>query len=143
MLSKIQSKRLVQLVQRNMTASATGQSVLKEQYNEFHKSRREFLNSNKFFKHPLDSKYHPINFSPHRFTELYMDFVGPEQVSPHYEPLTIARQFAVNSLVTLALVSYFMKINDLNWALESTYMGLFYYSLQYFVFFEGIKYLIL
>ena len=123
--------------------NATARVELNDNMAEYIRNRKAFFQNNKFFKHPLDSKYHPINFSPVRFVELYLDFVGPEPVSPHYEPFSIARQFALNALFTLGVTSYFLKVHDLNWALESTYMGLFYFSLQYFVYFEAIKYLML
>lgn len=140
MLSKIHNKRLVQMVHRY---NSTTRAELNDLVGEYTRNRKAYFQNNKFFKHPLDSKYHPINFSPVRFAELYMDVIGPEPVSPHYEPFSIARQFALNAIFALGFTSYFMKISDLNWALESTYMGLFYYSLQYFVYFEAIKYLML
>ena len=142
MLSNLHSRRLIQLVQRNLTMAAP-KSVIGGHFEEYAQNRREYISKNKVYTHPLDSKHHPINFSPIRYTELLLDFMGPEPVSPHYEPFTIARRFAVTSLVSLGLMSYLMKISDLNFVLQSTFTGLFYYSIQYFIFFEGVKYLFL
>ena len=118
-------------------------SDYKSRMAEYFANRSKNILNRKAFKHPMDSPHHPINFSPFKYSELFHDFVGPEQVSAHYEPLSIARNFALTSLFSVAFVSYLMKVNDLNWVLESTYTGLFYYCLQYFVFFEGVRYLLL
>lgn len=96
---------------------------------EYFETRKNRNLKQKVFKHPMDSKYHPINSSPFRTSELIHDFVGPEQVSANYEPLSVARQFALTSLFAVFGCSYLMKISDLNWVLESTYTGLFYYTL--------------
>lgn len=138
---------------RNITSVVLNSDVLpvgeqknknfKERMNEYLKNRQNSVLNTKTFKHPMDSKHHPINFSPFRHSELVMDFIGPEQVSANYEPLSVARQFALTGIFSLGAISYFMKISDLNWVLESSFIGLFYYFLQYFVFFEGVKYLFL
>ena len=146
-LSKQQSgKRGISSVILNSDILQPGNSRLgdyKAKMAEYLKNRNASTLKQKAYSHPMDSKFHPINFSPYRQSELFYEFIGPEQVSAHYEPLSVARHFALTSIFSVGLVGYLMKINDLNWVLESTYTGLFYYTLQYFVFVEGVRYLLL
>lgn len=39
--------------------------------------------------------HHPLNLSIVKTAELFHDFIGPEQVSPHYENFLVARKYAI------------------------------------------------
>lgn len=43
--------------------------------------------------------HHPLNFSVVKTAELFHDFIGPEQVSPHYENFMVARKYALGFIV--------------------------------------------
>ena len=157
MLSKLRSPALRQILRRQIAtaqelprsqaagdfgeALSSRKSELDSSYRAFVEGRRESQAKQKFYEHPLDSPNHPLNFSPLRTVELMLDFVGPEQVSPHYEPLMASRRLALGSIATLFTISYFGKMSDLNWMLQSTYSGLFFYLLNYYILFEGVKFL--
>lgn len=157
MLSKLRSPTLRHLLRRGV---ATGQesgpqkasgdfgSAFESRKDQFESGFRDFVESRrqknttqKYFTHELDDEHHPLNFSNIRTVELALDMVGPEMVSPHYEPFMASRRFALTSLAALFGISYLGKISDLNWILQSTYSGLIFYLVNYFVIFEGVKYL--
>lgn len=41
--------------------------------------------------------HHPLNFSAVKVAELFHDFVGPEQVSPHYENYLMSRKYLMGN----------------------------------------------
>lgn len=51
----------------------------------------------KVYTHPFDYEHQPLNFSPVKTAELFYEFVGPEQVSPHYENFLVARKYLVSN----------------------------------------------
>ena len=52
----------------------------------------------KAYEHPFNSVHHPLNFSAVKIAETFHDFVGPEQVSPHYENFTMSRKMLLSKI---------------------------------------------
>ena len=72
-------------------------------------------------------------------TELFYDFVGPEQVSPHFENFLVARKFLVFSYVGLFTLVFAAGTTDLSWFARSSIIPfVFYFQLMYF-YLEGRK----
>eukprot|EP01017_Pseudomicrothorax_dubius_P004775 TRINITY_DN1104_c0_g1_i2.p1 TRINITY_DN1104_c0_g1~~TRINITY_DN1104_c0_g1_i2.p1 ORF type:complete len:443 (+),score=145.24 TRINITY_DN1104_c0_g1_i2:74-1330(+) len=91
------------------------------------------------YSHPYQSDHHPINFSPVKTAELFFDFVGPEQVSPHYENFMVARKFAIYIYTGVLFFIYAIGTIDLNWMAKSAALPfLFWYQLMY-ILLEGRK----
>jgi hypothetical protein len=51
---------------------------------------------------------------------LFHDFIGPEQVSPHYENFLVARKFLVGTYAGVFLLAFAAGTTDLNWVAKSS-----------------------
>jgi len=87
----------------------------------------------KGYSHPFQSDHHPLNFSPVKTAELFHDFVGPEQVSPHYENFMMSRKYALIFWSGLLFLSFGVGTLDLHWiAKSSLFPWIFWFQLMYF-----------
>lgn len=102
------------------------------------KAERDFRpTSNKPFpkgySHPYQSDHHPINFSSVKNAELFHDFVGPEQVSAHYENFMMSRKYALLFWSGFLVISVGLSTIDMTWFAKSSFFPwLFWFSLMYF-----------
>ncbi|EGR32882.1 hypothetical protein IMG5_067880 [Ichthyophthirius multifiliis] len=91
------------------------------------------------YKHQYNSSHHPLNFSAVKIAESFHDFVGPEQVSPHYENFAMSRRMLLTFWGGYFLINFGMGSLDLNWIANSTYVPwVFWFQLMYF-YVEGKK----
>ncbi|KAL4504177.1 hypothetical protein ABPG72_021015 [Tetrahymena utriculariae] len=91
----------------------------------------------KAYEHPYNSEHHPLNFSAVKIAETFHDFIGPEQVSPHYESFAMSRKFLLTFWGGFFVLNFGMATVDLNWIMKSTYIPwIFWFQLMYF-FVEG------
>lgn len=96
-------------------------------------------NIGRAYTHPYHSDHHPLNFSVVKTAELFHDFIGPEQVSPHYENFLVARKYAVGFIVGLLALNIGAGTMDWNYIARSSIIPfLFWAQLMYF-YLEGRK----
>jgi len=87
----------------------------------------------KGYSHPYHSDHHPINFSAVKNAELFHDFVGPEQVSAHYENFLMSRKYAMIFWAGLLALTVGVGTLDLHWiAKSSLFPWIFWFQLMYF-----------
>lgn len=87
----------------------------------------------KGYSHPYHSDHHPINFSAVKNAELFHDFVGPEQVSAHYENFLMSRKYAMIFWGGLLALTFGVGTLDLHWiAKSSLFPWIFWFQLMYF-----------
>jgi len=87
----------------------------------------------KGYSHPYQSDHHPLNFSPVKTAELFHDFIGPEQVSPHYENFMMSRKYALIFWGGLLFLSFGAGTLDLHWIAKSAlFPWIFWFQLMYF-----------
>lgn len=87
----------------------------------------------KGYSHPYQSTHHPLNFSPVKTAELFHDFVGPEQVSAHYENFLMSRKYAMIFWSGFLVLTVGMGTLDLTWMAKSAVIPwLFWFQLMYF-----------
>jgi hypothetical protein len=87
----------------------------------------------KGYSHPFNSEHHPLNFSPVKTAELFHDFIGPEQVSPHYENFLMSRKYAMIFWAGLLFLSFGVGSLDLHWIAKSAFFPwIFWFQLMYF-----------
>jgi len=87
----------------------------------------------KGYTHPFHSDHHPINFSPVKIAELFHDFIGPEQVSPHYENYLVSRKYLMTFWGGLFVLSLGISTIDVHWIAKSAFLPfMFWMLLQYF-----------
>jgi hypothetical protein len=87
----------------------------------------------KGYSHPYQSDHHPLNFSPVKTAELFHDFIGPEQVSPHYENFMMSRKYALIFWGGLLFLSLGVGTLDLHWIAKSAlFPWIFWFQLMYF-----------
>lgn len=80
-----------------------------------------------------------MNFSPVKTAELFHDFMGPEQVSPHYENFMTARKFLIVLWGGFFALGFGVSTVDLHWIAMSSFIPfIFWMQLQYF-YIEGRK----
>ena len=97
------------------------------------------LKSKKAYRHPYNNEHSSINISPIRDDELVHEFVGPEQVSPHYESFLFSRKWAIGFWTVGFSLSFIAKTVDFHWIAKSAILPwAFWISLWYWTF-EGRK----
>jgi len=93
----------------------------------------------KAYTHPYNLEKNPINFSPVKNAELFHDFVGPEQVSPHYENFMMSRKYALifwaGSLGLLAAITTV----DITWMAKSSLIPFVFWMQLHYIYLEGRK----
>jgi len=61
-----------------------------------------------------------LNFSPVKTAELFHDFIGPEQVSPHYENFMVSRKYLLIFWAGFFVINMGAATIDLNWMMKSS-----------------------
>lgn len=126
---------------------------IEAQYNQFHEQYQEHFKQYrekmqkledeqnihikkplaKGYVHPYNSDHHPINFSAVKLAELFYDFVGPEQVSPHYENYLMSRKYLMAFFAMFATLNFFMGSYDAHYIAASMMNPLLFWGiLMYF-----------
>lgn len=93
----------------------------------------------KVYTHPADNEFNPIHFGGGCVETTFFDFVGPEQVSPHYENFTMSRKWAIGTVAGTLGINMLGGIVDLHWIFVSALMPFFYWMATSYWFLEGKK----
>jgi hypothetical protein len=93
----------------------------------------------KAYSHPLDHPHNRINFDPNEIHELFYDFMGPEQVSPHYENFAMSRKYAIGIWSGLFGLSMLAATKDFTWIIQGTIMPFAFLSFMTYYFYEARK----
>lgn len=91
------------------------------------------------YKHPYNSQHHPINYSAVKTAELFNDFIGPEQVSPHYENFLTSRKYLMAFWAVFLVVNIGASTVDLNWMMRSSMLPIVLYFSYLYFYIEGRK----
>lgn len=87
----------------------------------------------KGYTHPFHSEHHPLNFSAVKVAEFFHEFVGPEQVSAHYENYLVSRKYLMIFFGGVFALSFGAATLDLHWMAKSALLPwAFWFALQYF-----------
>jgi len=74
-----------------------------------------------------------LNFSAVKTAEFFHDFVGPEQVSPHYENFMVARKWALIFWGGLSVLCFGTSTLDMHWIMKSSLLPfVFWIQIMYF-----------
>lgn len=93
----------------------------------------------KAYTHPYNSHHHPLNFSPVKNAELFHDWVGPEQVSPHYENFMMSRKYALIFWGGVFALSFGASTVDLHWMAKSSIIPFVFWMQLHYFYLEGRK----
>ena len=115
------------------------QNQMDSLYEEFRSSLYQKEEIKKAYKHPLDNPHQRIVFEEGKMEELWLDIMGPEQVSPHYENFLMSRKFAVGIWVTLFASSTLANTRDFAWIVQSSFMPFCFFASALYFFYEGRK----
>lgn len=83
--------------------------------------------------------HHPINFSAVKTAEFFNDFVGPEQVSPHYENFLVSRKYLMAFWSAFFALNFAAATVDLNWLAKSSLIPIIMYTSYLYFYIEGRK----
>ncbi|CAK81876.1 unnamed protein product (macronuclear) [Paramecium tetraurelia] len=93
----------------------------------------------KAFEHPYNNPHNPVNMSGIKSSELFYNFIGPEQVSPHYENFLVARKYLLLTYGGLIVIGFAAGTTNLHWIAKSSFLPfLFWMQIMYF-YLEGRK----
>ena len=110
-------------------------------FGDFSTLLKERLDENKtYYSHPLDHEHNRIVFGPFETDIVYLDVIGPEQVSPHYENFAMSRKYALFIWTSLFGMSALSHTNDISWIMESTFVPFAFYAFLFYFFYEGKKF---
>lgn len=96
-----------------------------------------------FFLQPLASaqannlEFNPISFGGGDVSQAWMDFVGPEQVSPHYENFAMSRKWAIFMSGGFIGLNVLGSVVDLHWIMASAIIPFFYWMFTSYWTLEG------
>ena len=90
------------------------------------------LKARKAWSHPYNNEHSRVNVSPSHTSELFFEFVGPEQVSPHYESFLVSRKWAIGFWTTCFTLSFFAQSVDFHWVAQSSIVPFVYYTSIYY-----------
>ena len=119
------------------------QNQLNSVYEEFRSKLYEKTETKDAYTHPLDNEHQSIVFQYGKVEELWLDLVGPEQVSPHYENFLMSRKFAVGIWATIFASSILANTRDFSWLVQSSFIPFCFFASTLYYFFEGRKFLAL
>jgi len=108
-------------------------------YEDFRTSMYQKTETKKVYTHPMDNKHQGVNFEAGKLEELFLDLVGPEQVSPHYENFLMSRKFAVGIWATVFTGSIIANTRDFSWIIQSSFMPFVFFASTLYFFYEGRK----
>jgi hypothetical protein len=83
--------------------------------------------------------HHRLNFSAVKTAEFFHDFVGPEQVSPHYENFLVSRKYLMAFWAAFFVLNFGIATADLNWIAKSSFIPLIFYTSYLYFYIEGRK----
>ncbi|CAK77707.1 unnamed protein product (macronuclear) [Paramecium tetraurelia] len=87
----------------------------------------------KAFEHPYNNPHNPVNMSGIKSSELFYNFIGPEQVSPHYENFLVARKYLLLTYGGLIVIGFAAGTTNLHWIAKSSFLPfLFWMQIMYF-----------
>jgi len=100
------------------------------------------LKNKKAFSPPFENEHYEVNCHPSKFTELIHDFIGPEQVSPHYESFLASRKWAIGFWTTCLTLGYIGNSLDFHWVARSCIIPFVFWTTQFYWILEGRKHLV-
>lgn len=84
-----------------------------------------------------------LNITWHSIEEKVIDFLGPEQVSPHYENFGMSRRVAL-TFVGVVIVNNFLKIpGNFKYAIDSAFPPFLLFTYLFYFYLEGRKTILL
>lgn len=87
----------------------------------------------KAYKHPFDDGHRRPYHSAVHTLQSFVDFVGPEQVSPHYENFGMARKDALTFWVGYFALTYIANTPDISFYAQSALPAwMFFFTWMYF-----------
>jgi len=99
-------------------------------------------NTSKVYQHPYECSHNPLTFSWGKILELGHDYLGPEQVSPHYENFMMSRKYALTFWGGLLVLVTMMSTADLGWMARSMVFPWLIYFFYLYWCLEGRKSLV-
>lgn len=93
----------------------------------------------KVYSPSWNMKHHRINMSPVKTAEFFHDFVGPEQVSAHYENFMVARKFALIFWAGIFALGVGVTTVDLHWIAKSSALPFLFWMQMMYIYMEGRK----
>lgn len=108
-------------------------------YEDFKASMREQTETKRTYTHPLHDKDTGVVFEYGKLEELWLDMVGPEQVSPHYENFLMSRKFAVGIWTTVFASSILANTRDFSWLIQTSFIPFVFFASTLYFFYEGRK----
>ena len=140
------NRRYFSFVKQSQDGFANFNTLLGERKNQmdslfadFKAALNEQTESRKTYVHPLDDKHQGVNFEFGKFEELWLDMVGPEQVSPHYENFLMSRKFAVGIWTTIFASSLLANTRDFSWLIQTSFIPFVFFASTLYFFYEGRK----
>merc|ERR1711976_552263 len=100
------------------------------------------LKMKKAYQHPFVNEHYTVNINPVRTHQLFYDFVGPEQVSPHYESFLASRKWAIGAVTGTLALSYLGATLDFHWIARSMLVPFVFNMTLWYWIFEGRKFLL-
>lgn len=104
-----------------------------------HSAETASLKSKKAYTHPYNNEHSQVNLTPGRASEIFFEFVGPEQVSPHYESFLASRKWAIGFWTTCLALAFVGNSVDMHWVAKSSMIPFVYYTTLFYWTFEGRK----
>ena len=148
-LSKLTHRRST-FVQQSQSSFVNFNTLLGERkdqldslYEEFRSTLNQKTETKRAYSHPLENEHNRIVFEYGKIEELWLDVVGPEQVSPHYENFLMSRKFAVGIWATVFAGSILSNTRDFSWIVQSSFIPFVFFASTLYFFYEGRKSLFL
>lgn len=91
------------------------------------------------YVHPFNMEHHRITFSPVKTAEYFHDFIGPEQVSPHYENFLVSRKYLMAFWAAFFALNLGVATVDLQWIAKSAFIPIIMYTSYLYFYMEGRK----
>lgn len=108
-------------------------------FDEFKERMSRPFAEEKAYSHPLDNPDNRVIFDPSEIQELFYDFMGPEQVSPHYENFAMSRKYAIGIWSGMFGLSMLAATRDFSWIIQGTIMPFAFLSFMTYYFYEARK----
>jgi hypothetical protein len=100
------------------------------------------LKNKKAYVHPFDNEHYTVNMNPAKASEIFFEFVGPEQVSPHYESFLASRKWAIGFWATSITLAYVGSSVDFHWVARSCIIPFTFYATSFYWILEGRKHIV-
>lgn len=119
---------------------ADKKSNMEDLFGDFATRLKERQEEKACYTNPLDHEHNRVNFGPYETDVVFLDVIGPEQVSPHYENFAMTRKYAFFIFGSLFSMSILSGTNDISWIMESTFVPFAFYAFMFYYFYEGKKF---